>query len=224
MLIKGMKVKRTKEEQYNGLFDYPETKLGVMINQVWQDDPKRVVFVLSRYKFVAKMLAGKDNVLEVGCADAFGSHLVADAVQNLAVTDFDPMFINSVKSNARYDWQKNAQVHDILKGPTTLKHDAVYCLDVFEHIAPEHEDLILTNLQQSLVDDGIAIIGIPSLESQVFASPQSKEGHVNCLSGETFKGLLEEHFTHVFLFSMNDEVVHTGFYPMAHYLFALCIK
>jgi hypothetical protein len=26
----------------------------------------------------------------------------------------------------------------------------------------------------------------------------------------------------VFLFSMNDEVVHTGFYPMAHYLFAVC--
>jgi len=21
---------------------------------------------------------------------------------------------------------------------------------------------------------------------------------------------------------MNDEVVHTGFYPMAHYLFAIC--
>ena len=24
------------------------------------------------------------------------------------------------------------------------------------------------------------------------------------------------------MFSMNDEVVHTGFSPMAHYLFALC--
>jgi hypothetical protein len=24
------------------------------------------------------------------------------------------------------------------------------------------------------------------------------------------------------MFSMNDEVVHTGFHPMAHYLFALC--
>jgi len=22
---------------------------------------------------------------------------------------------------------------------------------------------------------------------------------------------------------MNDEVVHTGYYPMAHYLFALCV-
>jgi hypothetical protein len=24
------------------------------------------------------------------------------------------------------------------------------------------------------------------------------------------------------VFSMNDEVVHTGFYPMAHYLLAVC--
>lgn len=26
-----------------------------------------------------------------------------------------------------------------------------------------------------------------------------------------------------FLFSMNDEVVHTGYYPMAHYLIAVGI-
>ena len=66
------------------------------------------------------------------------------------------------------------------------------------------------------------IIGIPSLESQVHASPQSKEGHVNCKSGKDLKRLLERFFYNVFLFSMNDEVVHTGFYPMAHYLLAVC--
>ena len=33
---------------------------------------------------------------------------------------------------------------------------------------------------------------------------------------------LVSHFFHnVFLFSMNDEVVHTGFTPMAHYLLAI---
>lgn len=217
-------MKQTKESQYNELFDYEETKLGFMTNQVWQDDPKRVVFVLSRYKFVAKMLAGKAQVLEVGCADAFGSHIVAEAVKQLTVSDFDPVFIENVQNNARYDWQKKAQVHDILSGPTTKKYDAVYCLDVFEHISPEHEDNILTNLNLSTIDNGIAIIGIPSLESQSYASPQSIEGHVNCKSGNDFKALLEKHFKHVFLFSMNDEVVHTGFYPMAHYLFALCVK
>ena len=28
----------------------------------------------------------------------------------------------------------------------------------------------------------------------------------------------------LFSFSMNDEVVHTGFLPMAHYLIALCCE
>jgi 2-polyprenyl-3-methyl-5-hydroxy-6-metoxy-1,4-benzoquinol methylase len=219
-----MNKRQTKEAQYNTLFDYPETKLGVMVNQVWQDDPKRVVFVLSRYKFVAKMLQGKKTVLEIGCADAFGSRIVADAVEHLTVSDIDPLFIDSVKENARYPWQENAMVHDILSSPTAEKHDAVYCLDVFEHILPKDETTLLTNLSNSINDKGIAIIGIPSLESQQYASQYSKEGHVNCLSGDVFKDHLEKHFHHVFLFSMNDEVVHTGFSPMAHYLFALCVK
>ena len=65
---------------------------------------------------------------------------------------------------------------------------------------------------------------MPSLESQEYASPQSKAGHVNCKSGNDLKKTLEKHFKNVFVFSMNDEVIHTGYYPMAHYLLALCIK
>jgi hypothetical protein len=65
---------------------------------------------------------------------------------------------------------------------------------------------------------------MPSLESQIYASPQSKEGHINCKTGMSLKKTLEKHFKNVFLFSMNDEVIHTGYYPMAHYLLALCIK
>jgi len=45
---------------------------------------------------------------------------------------------------------------------------------------------------------------------------------VNCKSGPQLKSLLQNYFEHVFLFSMNDEVVHTGYYPMAHYLIAVC--
>ena len=33
-----------------------------------------------------------------------------------------------------------------------------------------------------------------------------------------------KYFENVFLFSMNDEVVHTGFSPMAHYLFVICCQ
>ena len=34
---------------------------------------------------------------------------------------------------------------------------------------------------------------------------------------------MQRYFHDVFMFSMNDEVVHTGFHAMAHYLFALCV-
>ena len=32
---------------------------------------------------------------------------------------------------------------------------------------------------------------------------------------------MSKFFHNVFIFSMNDEVIHTGFYPMAHYLWAI---
>ena len=38
-----------------------------MSNKKWIQDPRGLVFSLSRYKFVSKMLEGKKNVLEVGC-------------------------------------------------------------------------------------------------------------------------------------------------------------
>ena len=63
---------------------------------------------------------------------------------------------------------------------------------------------------------------MPSIESQKYASYKSKIGHINCKTGDDLKNLFEKFFYNVFLFSMNDEVVHTGFNKMAHYLIALC--
>ena len=41
--------------------------LGVMSSDYWRRDPKRLVFTLARYKFVSKMLDGKESVAEIGC-------------------------------------------------------------------------------------------------------------------------------------------------------------
>ena len=127
---------------------------------------------------------------------------------------------------SRFDerWPLKAEVHDIVLTPLPRKHDALYTLDVLEHINPADEAAFLENLCASLSENGLLMVGTPSLESQPYASPPSKAGHINCKSGKELKALLERYFTHVFMFSMNDEVVHTGFLPMAHYLFALCAQ
>jgi hypothetical protein len=36
-----------------------------------------------------------------------------------------------------------------------------------------------------------------------------------------FRRLMQKYFHNVFMFSVNDEVVHTGYHKMAHYLFAI---
>jgi 2-polyprenyl-3-methyl-5-hydroxy-6-metoxy-1,4-benzoquinol methylase len=216
----------TKEPQYDLVFDVKKkhgiARFGLMANESWNQDPRRTVFTLARYKFVSKMLAGRKKVLEVGCADAFGTRIVQQSVGSVTAVDFDPVFVADAQERMNPHWPFEVFVHDMLAGPVPGRYDALYALDVLEHIAPEQEDLFLRNAVAALEPTGVAIFGMPSLESQAYASPQSKAGHVNCKTGEGLKETLEKYFHTVFVFSMNDEVVHTGYFRMANYVIGLC--
>jgi len=181
-----------------------------------------LLFAYSRYKFVSKMFEGFETVLEVGCADAFATRLVQQTVRKVVVSDFDKIFIDDILSRQQPNWYLDARVHDMTQAPIQESFDGVFCLDVLEHIEQKDEDAFIKNICLSLQEHGSAIFGMPSLESQIYASEASRQGHVNCKSGEDLRDFLKKYFHSVFMFSMNDEVVHTGFFPMAHYLIAVC--
>ena len=188
---------RTREPQYERLLELERglESLRLMTSQAWHDDPKRLAFTLARYKFVAKMLEGAERMLEVGCGDAFGTRIVVQAVKSLTAIDFDPIFVEDVNARMDEPWRFACHVHDMLAGPFPG--------------------------EASLAPHGVLILGMPSLESQPHASPLSKAGHVNCKSMPDFRHVVQRYCHNVFMFSMNDEVVHTGFHKMAHYLFAV---
>jgi 2-polyprenyl-3-methyl-5-hydroxy-6-metoxy-1,4-benzoquinol methylase len=220
---------KTKEPQYNALIELREhyglANFGLMSNQSWSEDPRRLGFLLARYKFVAKMLSGCKKALEIGCADAFGTRVVQQEVPSVTAVDFDPVFIAEAKSRIDERWPLDLRVHDILEGPVSPRdYDAVFSLDVLEHIDPSREHIFLQNTAASLAPHGIAIIGMPSIESQAYASAQSKQGHVNCKTADDLKLTLTRHFHFVFMFSMNDEIIHTGYAKMAHYIIGLCCE
>jgi 2-polyprenyl-3-methyl-5-hydroxy-6-metoxy-1,4-benzoquinol methylase len=221
-----MKAEKTVEPQYEVCREVQESqgfaRFGLMSNFVWHDDPKRLLFVLSRYKFAAKMLAGREHVLEIGCADAFGTRVVRQEVKQLTAIDFDPIFVRDALEKMDARWNFDVRVHDMLAGPVPGKFDGAYSLDVLEHIPKENEEQFVANITGSISEHGVVLLGTPSLQSQVYASPASKAGHVNCKGGSELKQLMGRFFHNTFIFSMNDEVIHTGFQPMAHYLFALC--
>ena len=218
---------RTKEEQYQSCLDAKKERglqtLGLMSNYSWLQDPKHLVFVLSRYKFVSKIFSGFDKVLEVGCGDAFGTRIVCAEVGSLTAVDFDPVFLDDIENRRNgLPASLETRLHDILDGPVAEEFDGVFSVDVLEHIPKEKEDIFISNMALSLCSHGVLVLGTPSASSQVHASPESRKGHVNCKNAKELRDLLVRYFSNVFVFSMNDEVVHTGFYPMAQYLFALC--
>jgi SAM-dependent methyltransferase len=217
------------ERQYKILDETLQSKgiarFGPMSSFTWNTDPKRLLFVLSRYKFAARMLEGSNNVIEVGCGDGFAARIVRQHVGNLLLSDADPLMVEYAESVQFADYPVSVLCHDFCRAPlkdASLIFDGAYMLDVLEHIPISQESQFFSNLRLSLTPAARVVIGIPSTESQVYASPGSKAGHINCKTKEELQESLRRFFTSVFCFSMNDEVVHTGFNRMANYIFAVC--
>ncbi len=169
-------------------------------------------------------MIGKDKrILEVGCSEGMATLLLAEFASECVGIDVDSDAIaiaNEVL--APLSSKVSFQHADILNGAVG-KFDAVVSMDVIEHIFPENEKPFMEGIVANLVDKGISIIGTPNITASQYASPLSQSGHVNLYSHERFKELLESYFETVLMFSGNDEMIHTGFAPMAHYLIGVGI-
>ena len=195
---------------------------GIHTSHAMRTDPRHILFSLARYKFCAKMLSGSQRVLEVGCGDGFGTHILLQEIQHVHGLDIESIVIEDNIKRNEYGDRLTFACKNALEAPVEGKFDAVINLDVIEHIEQKDEDLFFRNIFAPLARDGVAIIGTPNITAHQYASPLSVAGHVNLKNHEELKALLLKYFENVFLFSMNDEVLHTGYSPMGHYIMALC--
>lgn len=180
-------------------------------------DPKRLAFQLARYRVVARLIEGRFKVLEVGCADGWGSRIVRQHVAHLDAVDVDKRSIEEARDSVSSQWPVRFFVHDIMAAGKRLRgYDAVYCLDLFEHISDDSR--LLKNLRACAP---MCVIGTPSIESQRYASDISRREHVNCVSKATLRERMCRHWRHVIMLGMNDETLHVGFDAMTHYLIGI---
>tara|TARA_B100000427_G_C15406721_1_gene550136 strand:- start:93 stop:764 length:672 start_codon:yes stop_codon:yes gene_type:complete len=223
-MVSKNKRKLLNDGHFTRLFSTDKKKitLGSYSSYEWIHDPKHLIFSLSRYKFVSKMLKGKKKVLEIGAGDGFKSRIVDSEVERLDLCDVVPTSKDQFKKSKI---NKNKYfIHDFVKQKLDIKYDAIYALDVIEHIEKKKCDQFIKNIKNSLKINGVLIIGCPSLSSQKYASKGSKKLHVNCFDKDQLEKYLNKFFKNVFTFGMNDEVLHTGYDKMCHYVFAICIK
>ena len=222
-----MDIKERNYKEMKSAFETEGLNQGPWTSWSMMHDARHMAFVLSRYKFVAKMLEGRKRVMEVGSGDAFGLPIVA---QNLCeggvlyAVDWESEFLDD--NRKRLPFLNNVKFihHDMNeKALKDVNVSAIYLIDVIEHVDPVKEDVFMRNMVASYEnkEDAVMIIGTPNQTAAEYASVQSKAVHINLKGQDSLKALLRKYFHNTFLFGMNDEVVHTGFAPMCHYIWGI---
>ena len=221
MSTTGESAERAYREGTDYQFDQGELQLGPWTSYSLVHDPKHMAFVLARYKFCAKMLDGKKQVLEVGSGDGFGLPIVAQHVGHVYCLDWDTRLLEGNARRLRH--VKNVSyVHiDLNRQSPDIQADAAYSIDVIEHLEPEKEARFIENVVRCLTPDGVMITGTVNVTASPYASPRSQVQHINLKSSQSLRALMERHFENVFMFGMNDEVIHTGYAPMCQYIWSV---
>lgn len=197
-----------------------EFKLGHHWSFNFKNDPKRLAFVLSRYKFSAEMACGKGSqILELGCSEGIGATLLAERAAKYVGVDLDRSAIETAKENLREP--RFSFIYDDFMGKKYGDFSAVISLDVVEHIHLEYESVFFDTAYNNLSENGVCVIGTPNIASSAHANMASQLGHVNLYSQERLFSVMKRYFHQVFPFGMNDEMAHTGFAPMCHYIFCV---
>lgn len=202
--------------------------LGPINTESLLQDPKHLAFTLSRYKFAAKMMSQCKHVIEIGCGEGIGVLMfLSDTSAKVTAMDFDETQIKYANEHVLPHAQNRLTFicQDMVSTPYVGNRGmGLVCIDVIEHIHPSEEAQFLRNCVECLEPSSIAVFGTPNKYAHQYASARSQEGHINLFDSERLVSTLEMHYNHVFLFSMNDEMVHTGYTKLAHYLMALCVK
>ena len=218
-----MKAKEMQNQNQFDLYESNKYEFGPFTSHIVRSDPRHLVFMLSRYKFVSKMFEGKKRIMEIGCGDGVGMPIMTQVVEYVLGCDWEPLLMEGNRQRNK-NLNCDFDVYDITKESPYEKHgifDAAFSLDVIEHIPKELESDYFKNIIKALDKNGVFIVGTPNVSANQYASELSQIGHINLHSHKTLKQAMDEYFNNTFCFSMNDEVVHTGFGPMAHYIFVM---
>ena len=185
--------------------------------------PRQMLHSLSYYKFASKVIGKNKKVLDVGCNEGIGTYLIGKECGHALGLDFDGPAIEVAQRNFSTPFV-TFSAKDFFLYEIESRFDATISFDVIEHIHPSNADRFFQTISNSLTDEGICILGTPSEISQTYASAVSRKGYINIYSPERLEAEMRKVFDCVFCFSAHDELIHTGFAPLAHYLIVVGCK
>jgi len=196
------------------------------LENTYHVNPLMTCIKLARFKFAAKMLSKSDIVLDLGCGNGYSSHFFSKFCQKVIGVDLYSNIenVSNKFANANISFYE----HDILKPlPEKILDEnftSVIAIDVIEHFYQNDGISIIKNYSKKLPIGGMFILGTPNKYSEQYRSKQSQNVHFYEYKPLELKEICDEYFSRTLLFSMNDEIVHTGFYNLAWFFYIIGIK
>ncbi|HWQ09067.1 MAG TPA: methyltransferase domain-containing protein [Holophaga sp.] len=199
----------------------PCITLGTNASWKLRTDPRHLLFTFARYKHAARLLPHEPDktVLELGCGEGLGTLFLAETAARVLAVDFDAFALEQARTH--YATEKvEYRCADFL-GSFFGAFQGIVSLDVIEHIDAAQEGAYCKTLVDNLAHGGVCVVGTPNESASPYASEGSKIGHINMYTAERLYAAMRRWFCNVFLLGINDEMLHTGFHPMCHYLLAV---
>ncbi|MCK4627531.1 MAG: class I SAM-dependent methyltransferase [Sedimentisphaerales bacterium] len=199
---------------------HPEITLPPEYAYFTRDNLLQFMIRLARYKFVARQLRPRDHILEIGCGSGLGALFLAQHSSRVTAIDVKTQEIAEANSINR---RNNAtfEVADFFEYDPKLEFDVIVMLDVIEHMEENLGRKMIQRTTRFLADDGMLIVGTPSCYSAEYQSPLSRAAHIKLYDQQELREMMETWYGRTLAFSMNDEMVHTGFAKLAWYYFVL---
>ncbi len=199
---------------------FPSLVLPPEYAELFEVNTLQVLIKLARYKFAARLLKAKDDVLEVGSGTGLGAIFLSQHTRHVTGLeikshDYEAACAVNRRSNVEF------RLESLFDYDPGRRHDAVVSLDVIEHLSPEIGRKFVECIAGHCKPDGIVLIGTPSIYSYPHQGKYSQAAHIKCYDQKELVELMDAYFGRTLAFSMNDEVVHTGHPKLAWYYFVL---
>ena len=191
-------------------------------------NPMMATVKLARYKFVSKMLDKNDKIIDIGCGGGLSTFYYSNFCKQALGIDIDETRRNEWKT---FKTKKINFICSDYKDIQKINYDAncIINVDFIEHLSKKEGELFIKNCKEFLSNqknrrNKMLIIGTPSFYSKKYRAKHNLKNHKYEYKPDELYDLCSEHFSRILKFSMNDELVHTGFDKLSWFFFLICIS
>jgi len=151
----------------------------VSLRETYLANPLMATVKLARFKFAARMISARDDVLDLGCGSGHAAYFLANMTEGVVVgvdlyTDFTSLTDFPQRDNLSF------YNEDLLHPSEALlarRFDVVTCIDVIEHFSTDEGLGIIERSSALLQPGGILVLGTPNRHSEPWRSVASRSVH-----------------------------------------------